>query len=138
MAAEAPITLRELAGIDVGRLRGVGEVTQAVRDTNTSIGEIVAGEWIGLSRRAGDGSGNADGNLDGIVTVGDSVEDASTALLDQLLTSDRELLTIITGADAVPATTAELESWLDEHRPDVQVEIHKGGQPLYPYLFGVE
>ena len=55
-----------------------------------------------------------------------------------LLTPGRELLTIITGTGAEPATTAALESWLDEHRPDVQVEIHKGGQPLYPYLFGVE
>jgi DAK2 domain fusion protein YloV len=103
-----------------------GEVTQAIRDSSSEAGPITAGDWIGIVRG------------DGIVTVGGSVEIASTALLDHLLTPDRELLTIITGTGAEPATTAALESWLDEHRPDVQVEIHKGGQPLYPYLFGVE
>ena len=28
--------------------------------------------------------------------------------------------------------------WLAEHRPEVGSEVHHGGQPLYPYLFGVE
>jgi DAK2 domain fusion protein YloV len=103
-----------------------GEVTQAIRDSSSDAGPITAGDWIGIIRG------------DGIVAVGDSLAVASTALLDHLLTADRELLTIITGSDVVPSQTAELESWLDEHHPDVQVEIHTGGQPLYPYLFGVE
>jgi uncharacterized protein len=47
-------------------------------------------------------------------------------------------LTIITGSGAKPATTAEIGSWIEQRYPDVQVEIHTGGQPLYPYLFGVE
>ena len=103
-----------------------GEVTQAIRDSSSDAGPIAAGDWIGIVRG------------DGIVAVGESLAAASTALLDHLLSPDRELLTIITGSGAEPARTAELESWLDEHHPDVQVEIHKGGQPLYPYLFGVE
>ena len=31
-----------------------------------------------------------------------------------------------------------LQAWLTEHHDDVEVEVHTGGQPLYPYLFGVE
>jgi uncharacterized protein len=103
-----------------------GEVTQAVRDSNSDAGPIVAGDWIGIVRG------------DGIVAVGSSASEASVALLDQLITPDRELLTIITGSDAEAAVTAEIERWVDGCRPDVQIEVHAGGQPLYPYLFGVE
>jgi dihydroxyacetone kinase-like predicted kinase len=48
------------------------------------------------------------------------------------------LVTVITGEDADAATTDALRAWLGDHRGDVTVEVHRGGQPLYPYLFGVE
>jgi uncharacterized protein len=51
---------------------------------------------------------------------------------------DRELVTIITGADADAAVTDAHRGWLADDRGDVEVEVHHGGQPLYPYLFGVE
>jgi DAK2 domain fusion protein YloV len=103
-----------------------GEVTRAVRDSNSDAGPIKEGDWIGIVRG------------DGIVAVAGSVVDVSTALLDQLIGPDGELLTIITGADAVAADTVAIEAWVGDARPDVQVEVHAGGQPLYPYLFGVE
>jgi DAK2 domain fusion protein YloV len=103
-----------------------GEVTQAIRDSSSEAGPISAGDWIGIVRG------------DGIVAVGESVEAASTALLDNLLNADHELLTIITGAGAAAATTAAIEEWVEARHPLVQVEVHAGGQPLYPYLFGVE
>jgi dihydroxyacetone kinase-like predicted kinase len=103
-----------------------GEVTQAVRDSNSEVGPIARGDWIGIVRG------------DGIVAVSDSAFGASTTLLDQLLGEDAELLTIVVGSDADPAVTAAIEGWLADDHGDVQVEIHRGGQPLYPYLFGVE
>jgi DAK2 domain fusion protein YloV len=103
-----------------------GEVTQAVRDSSSDAGPITAGDWMGIVRG------------DGIVAVGPSVVAASTELLDQLIAPDRELLTIITGADADPADLAAIEGWVADQRADVQVEVHRGGQPLYPFLFGVE
>ena len=103
-----------------------GEVTQAVRDTNSEAGPIVTGDWMGIVRG------------DGIVAIADSVVAASTTLLAQLIGDEGELLTIITGSDAVASTTAEIEAWVAAEHPDVQVEVHAGGQPLYPYLFGVE
>ena len=103
-----------------------GEVTQAVRDSNSDAGPIAAGDWMGLVRG------------DGIVAVGKSAVEVSTKLLDQLIDPDRELLTIITGADAAPADLAAIEGWVADQRADVQVEVHRGGQPLYPFLFGVE
>ncbi len=103
-----------------------GEVTRAVRDSNSDAGPIKAGDWMGIVRG------------DGIVAVAATPVEASVALLDRLITTDRELLTIITGSGADPATTAAIEDWITVHRADVQIEIHSGGQPLYPYLFGVE
>ena len=51
---------------------------------------------------------------------------------------DREIVTVIEGDGATAAATRHMEVWLAEHRPGVTVEVHPGGQPLYPYLFGVE
>ena len=103
-----------------------GEITQAVRSSNSEVGPIATGDWMGIVKG------------DGIAAVSNSVFGAVTQLLDKLLTDDGELLTIITGADADPSTTAEIEGWMADRHADVQIERHEGGQPLYPYLFGVE
>ena len=61
------------------------------------------------------------------------------ALLDHLVDDERELVTVIAGADADRRPRRRRSwTWLDDHRPGVEVEVHDGGQPLYPYLFGVE
>lgn len=104
-----------------------GEVTRAVRDTKTDVGAVHTGDWIGLVRG------------DGIVAIGDTEVAAATALLGHLITtSGGELLTIITGADATSSMTAELCTYVAEHHSHIEVEVHAGGQPLYPFLFGVE
>jgi len=103
-----------------------GEVTQAVRDSNSDVGPITTGDWMGIVRG------------DGIAAVADSVFVVSTQLLEKLLGGEGELLTIITGSDADPAITAQIEGWMSDEHADVQIERHEGGQPLYPYLFGVE
>jgi len=103
-----------------------GEVTQAVRDTNSDAGPITAGDWIGIVRG------------DGIVSIAGGVVAAATALLDHLIEPGRELITVLEGTDATPALTDQIRAWVSENHPDVDLEIHRGGQPLYPYLFGVE
>jgi hypothetical protein len=102
-----------------------GEVTQAVRASETSVGEIAAGDWIGVSRH-------------GIEVVAGNVSDATCRLLDRLLTESHEIVTIIEGAGAKAADTRRVTEWLAAHRPDVAVELHRGGQPLYPYLVAIE
>jgi hypothetical protein len=123
---EAPCADNAEAMTEAAESVETGEVTRAVRDTNTEIGPIKEGDWIGLVRG------------DGIVAVSPDVEGAATALLAGLVAPGRELVTVITGLDATAATTAVIEEWLADQRADVQVEVHRGGQPLYPYLFGVE
>ena len=103
-----------------------GEITQAVRDSNSDVGPIATGDWIGIVKG------------DGIIAVAADVLTASQRLLEQLIGDDGELLTIITGTDADPTITASIEGWLADEHADIQIELHRGGQPLYPYLFGVE
>jgi len=103
-----------------------GEVTQAVRDTTTDAGQVTTGDWIGLVRG------------DGIVSIADTVVSAATALLEHLISDAGELLTIIAGSDATSAQTDQIAAWVTHNHPALAIEIHRGGQPLYPYLFGVE
>ncbi len=103
-----------------------GEVTQAVRSTNTEAGPVNAGDWIGLMRG------------DGIVAIGGTPVAAATKLLDVLLTGDRELLTVISGDDANARMVEELVAFVKDRYSGVDVEVHQGGQPLYPFLFGAE
>jgi dihydroxyacetone kinase-like predicted kinase len=103
-----------------------GEVTQAVRDSASPSGPITAGDWIGIVRG------------DGIVAIGGTWRAAATQLLDHLISDDREILTILAGADSTSDMTGELSAWMADHHPGITVEVHHGGQPLYPYLFGVE
>jgi len=103
-----------------------GEVTRAVRDATTDAGPVREGEWMGIVRG------------EGIVALGPTALAAAQALLDHLLAGGGELVTVITGVDADDADTEQLQAWLDESHDGVDVEVHAGGQPLYPYLFGVE
>ena len=103
-----------------------GEVTQAIRDTNTDAGPVKAGDFIGLVRG------------DGVVAVAKTLEAACHELLNKLITPQRELLTIITGLDAKSQMTDALVSHVNEVHPHISCEVHAGGQPLYPFLFGVE
>ena len=103
-----------------------GEITTAVRDTKTDAGAVKAGDTIGLVRG------------DGVVAIAPDVFECATALLKHIVTDNRELLTIIVGVDATADTTERIVAWAGEHFPAVASEVHRGGQPLYPYLFGVE
>jgi DAK2 domain fusion protein YloV len=102
-----------------------GEVTRAVRASSCEIGPIAEGDWIGVSR-------------DGIRAVDATLSGACTELLDSLLEDDHEIVTIIEGDGANAGDTRRITEWLSEHHPEVTAEVHHGGQPLYPYLVGIE
>ncbi len=103
-----------------------GEITQAVRDTNSDAGPVKAGDFIGLVRG------------DGVVAVAQTLDVVCRDLLAKLITQERELLTIIYGDGATPQSTEALIAHVSEKYPQITCEVHFGGQPLYPYLFGVE
>ena len=102
---------------------GWGEVTRAVRDATTPAGVIRAGDWLGI--------------VDGEVRViAPTTTAAAVGVLASLVNGAAEVVTVITGAEAEAAVTEEITGHLAMH--DVAVTVVSGGQPLYPYLFGVE
>ena len=102
-----------------------GEVTQAVRDASGPAGPISEGDWLGIGP-------------DGIAAAESGVAAAAAALLDAIIGDDHELLTVLTGADADAAITEAVVQHMSDNHPDVEVEVTEGGQPLYPYYFGLE
>jgi DAK2 domain fusion protein YloV len=114
----------EVMGTAASHVR-TGEVTQAVRDSVAECGPITAGDWIALTR-------------DGVCATSRSSADAAIALVGYLVDDASELITVLVGSGAVAADTTRLEENLALAFPSVDVEVHEGGQPLYPYLIGVE
>ena len=102
-----------------------GQVTHAVRDTSIDGININEGDYIGIVEKS-------------IVTASSSLQEACRELLTTMLEDGGELVTILTGEQAEEAETALLTSWFKTSFPDAELEVHEGGQPLYPYLFAVE
>ena len=102
-----------------------GQLTRAVRDTQMNGLDIRDGQYIGIVNKD-------------IVAAEDGVVEAARLLLEKMLTSGDELVMILTGEGADPECTGALVAWLDEKYPDAEIEVHEGGQPLYPYWFMVE
>ncbi|MDA8292420.1 MAG: DAK2 domain-containing protein, partial [Actinomycetota bacterium] len=102
-----------------------GEVTRAVRASDSPAGPITAGDFIGLSRS-------------GVVSVGGTLADATCALLEALLEPSHEIVTLIEGDGATPAQVRRVTEWMHAEHPGVTVELHPGGQPLYPFLVSIE
>lgn len=102
-----------------------GQVTYAVRDTTLDDLHITAGHYIGIQDAK-------------IVATEEQLIATSCLLLTKMLVNGDEIVTILAGSDAKQADTDQLVAWLVEHYPDVEVEVHEGGQPIYPYLFSVE
>ena len=103
-----------------------GEVTRAVRPSESTSGPVAAGDWIGLVRG------------DGIVAGGPDAAAVVIDLLAHLIDDDSELVSIVTGDEADPDVMRAVSEWLERSRSGVEVEIRAGGQPLYPYIIGVE
>ncbi len=123
---EAPADVNAAEMAEAAASVGTGEVTRAVRAAAGPSGPIAEGDWIGLVRG------------DGIVAAGSSVTAVTTDLLGRLVADGGEIVSIITGADARGDDVDAVVAWLADEHPDVQVEVHRGGQPLYPFLLGVE
>ncbi|MCT4386782.1 DAK2 domain-containing protein [Leuconostoc pseudomesenteroides] len=101
------------------------QVTQAVRDTTLNGVEIHNGDWMGI--------------IDGdIQVVADSAEDAAEQSVEKMLDDDSEIVTIIFGADTKEKAANKLAKSVSAIDENLEVEIHDGGQPLYPFLISVE
>jgi uncharacterized protein len=102
-----------------------GQITYAVRDTQIDGVEITKDDFMGI----------AEGKI--VATDKDKLE-AAKKLLGQMITEDDEILTVIQGQDVEDAEVESLVSFVEETFEDVEVEVHKGNQPLYSYIFSIE
>lgn len=102
-----------------------GSLTYAVRDTKIDGVEIKKDAFMGLIE-------------DKIVSSKSDQLTTVTELLIEMLAEDSEILTVIIGQDAEQAVTDNMINWIEEQNPDVEVEVHEGGQPIYQYFFSVE
>lgn len=102
-----------------------GQVTKAVRDTTIEGVDIREGDYIGIKEKT-------------IVVSKANLLEACQSLIANMLDTGGDLLTILSGEDAEATETASLCEWIGEQYPDLELELQKGGQPLYPYVFALE
>jgi uncharacterized protein len=102
-----------------------GEVTKAVRDAKLYVGEIKKGAYIGLSNGQ-------------VRVVSDSITDATVDLIRDMMDGSEEVITIYTGIEAESNDIKDIKKKINELYPGIDIEIHRGGQPLYPFIFSIE
>jgi len=100
-----------------------GEVTHASRAVDFDGVAIRKGAWLGLAAGVP-------------VSGGEKFEDVAFTVVERLLDEPRAVLTLLTGADPPPLD--RLLERLAETHPELEVEVHEGGQPHYPLLLGAE
>ena len=101
------------------------EVTHAVRDTNIEGVEIKKDEFMGIRNGK-------------IVVSNLSLNTVLEELLEKSLHEDSEIVTLYLGEESTEEYTDFLEQLIEEKYPDVEVELIESGQPVYPYIIGVE
>ncbi len=102
-----------------------GQVTYAVRDTSLDGKEIHTDDIMGI--------GDA-----GILSVGTEIEATTLDMLAQIVDEDSELISIYYGSDVSEEDAESLTAKVEELYPDVDVDTHFGGQPIYYYVLAVE
>ncbi len=109
---------------EIGNVK-TGQVTYAVRDTHIDDKEIHEGDIMGI--------GDA-----GILSVGKEVEGTAKEMLAKLVDEDSELISLYYGEDVTEEEAETFTAELAELYPDLDVDTHFGGQPIYYYVLAVE
>ncbi|MFD1849095.1 DAK2 domain-containing protein [Oceanobacillus bengalensis] len=102
-----------------------GQVTYAVRDTQIDGITIKNGNFMGIE----------DGK---IKATHPEKQEAVKLLLKEMITEDDEILTILYGEDVTSEEVDELVSYIEESYEDIEIEVHRGDQPIYSYILSVE
>ena len=111
--------LREIKNVKTG------QVTYAVRDTVIDDKEIKQDDFMGIGDQ-------------GILSVGKELEATVLDMIEQLIDEDSAIVSIYYGEDAKEDAANAIGEKITEAHPDVEVEVHYGGQPIYYYVISVE
>lgn len=102
-----------------------GQITNAIRDTAIDGVEIHEGDYLGM----------VDGKI--VLSEADRYQ-ATFDTLNKMISNDIEIITIIVGEEGTQAEAKKLSEAIEASYPDLEVEIHEGKQPVYPYLLSAE
>jgi len=102
-----------------------GQVTYAIRDTIIDGMNIKQGNIMGLGDKS-------------ILSVGEDIRETTIELVKRLVDDSSELISIYYGEDVTEEQANEVSEELMKLYPDMDVEVHYGGQPIYYYLLSVE
>ncbi len=100
-------------------------VTYAVRETTLNGKNIKQGDIIGMQE-------------DNITVISENAEKGAEALLHKVVTEDAEMISIYYGADVTQQDAEKVKQYAEKEFSTCDVELHRGGQPLYYYIISVE
>ncbi len=106
------------------RIRTV-EITRAVRAAHINGIAVAEGKPIAL----------VDGDL---ARAGNDLGELVVEILAQVGAATSEIITLYYGAEVTPAAAQEMYSRVQHKFPEQEIEVHEGGQPLYPYIISIE
>jgi DAK2 domain fusion protein YloV len=102
-----------------------GQVTYAIRDCHIDDLNIHKGDFLGILNNQ-------------IVVTHPDLLYVCRELLALMHKNGGEIVTLLTGEEAVEDVTEQLISYINQSHPKSELDVHEGGQPLYPYIFSVE
>jgi DAK2 domain fusion protein YloV len=102
-----------------------GQVTYAVRDTVIDDKQIRQGDYMGIGDKT-------------ILSVGADMEAVTKDMVAQMLDEESSIICIYYGAETDEEAANKLAEDIQEDNPDVEIEVHFGGQPIYYYVISVE
>lgn len=102
-----------------------GEITFAIRDSQSEVGKIKKNDLIGLYNHQ-------------VKVVGKTLGKTASRLINLMLEEDDEVVTLLTGADISREEADKLVKKISQDYPNLEIEHHHGGQPLYHLIIGIE
>lgn len=102
-----------------------GQVTYAVRDTVIDDKEIKQGDYMGIGDKS-------------ILAVGKDIKSTTEDMVAEMVDEESAIICIYYGEEVTEEDANALDAALEEKYPEVEVEIHFGGQPIYYYVISVE
>lgn len=102
-----------------------GSVTTAIRDTNVDGIEIHKKDTLGMLNNK-------------IIASTKRMNDAIFAVFEKMIDEDSEIAAIYVGSEGKKSNADKIAKELEKRYPDLEVEVHEGKQPVYPYIFSVE
>lgn len=114
----------EAMGEEISKVKS-GQITYAVRDTTIDDKKIHEGDIMGIGDK-------------GILSIGSDVETTTADMLSQLVDDESELISLYYGADVSEEDAQKFVEKIEKEYPDIDVDAHYGGQPIYYYVLAVE